>query len=201
MEMTKCASNFNLTSATIAWNTNVSANSVIEYGVSEYYGQTASNATLTTVHSISLTGLLPFNGYHYRVKSITAAGQTVVSEDHTFVASNQTLFSVSYRKLRKDALGNYLVDLIFINQEGVAITQVNFGYIMLGAAIKPISPALPYVISTSIANGESQSFTVVFPASSGSSGRVAILKTGGAADTFNNPGHLLFNGSFWVLLP
>lgn len=78
-------------SAVISWNTNINSNSIVEYGTTTSLGQSKSNATLTTAHSISLTGLNPGVTYYYRVKS-TANGVTATSSIYNFttgVASDQ----------------------------------------------------------------------------------------------------------------
>jgi hypothetical protein len=71
------------TGADISWSTNLPANSRVEYGLTSSYGSlTPIDATLTTSHSVSLTGLLPCTTYHYRV--ISSAGITVMSADYSF---------------------------------------------------------------------------------------------------------------------
>ncbi|NJN64131.1 MAG: hypothetical protein HC882_04135 [Acidobacteria bacterium] len=66
-------------SATIGWYTTKAGDSVVEYGTSPAYGQTASDASSVLAHQIELTNLLPNTTYHYRV--ITGG---VASTDRTF---------------------------------------------------------------------------------------------------------------------
>lgn len=66
-------------SATIGWYTTKAGDSVVEYGTSPAYGQTASDAAAVLAHQIELTSLLPDTTYHYRV--ITDG---VASADRTF---------------------------------------------------------------------------------------------------------------------
>ncbi len=57
------------TSATITWNTNVASNSIVNYGLSTSYGETATSSTLTTQHSVTLNNLSPGSLYDYEVQS------------------------------------------------------------------------------------------------------------------------------------
>lgn len=82
------ALNVGATSATIAWTTNVSASSVVDYGVTTGYGQVASgNITNTvTTHLLILSGLTPGTTYNYRVSSTA----TVASGPYTARSGNYT---------------------------------------------------------------------------------------------------------------
>lgn len=58
--------------ATVTWDTDLSSNSSVEYGVSSgSYLLTASSGTLTTGHSLLLSSLSPNVTYFYRVTSCT----------------------------------------------------------------------------------------------------------------------------------
>lgn len=73
-------------SATITWQTNLPASSVVEYGPSTSYGLTVVDNQLTTQHSLKLTSqnLRPSLVYHFAVKSVAANGQSAISNDKTF---------------------------------------------------------------------------------------------------------------------
>jgi len=76
------------TSATINWTTNEPATSQVEYGLTSGYGTTTSLvSTLTTSHSVVLSGLDSSTTYHYMVKSTDAANNTKTSDDQTFTTS------------------------------------------------------------------------------------------------------------------
>jgi beta-lactamase superfamily II metal-dependent hydrolase len=75
---------------TITWTTDEDANSVVEYGLTTSYGNSASNATIVTSHSIPLSGLSGNTLYHYRVTSTDAAGNTATSLDHSFETGGST---------------------------------------------------------------------------------------------------------------
>ncbi len=78
------ATNIGATAATIVWDTDVPADSQVEYGLTTGYGSTTPlDPTPTTTHGVPLSGLDPETLYHYRVRSANGAGATY-STDHTF---------------------------------------------------------------------------------------------------------------------
>lgn len=80
--------NISTTEAVINWTTNESASSQVEYGTTSSYGSSTTQASsLVTNHSATLRDLSPSTGYHYRVKSIDAAGNIVVSGDASFTTA------------------------------------------------------------------------------------------------------------------
>lgn len=72
------------TTAAVSWTTDESADSVVEYGLTDTYGSTASSASLTAAHSLALSGLTAGTTYHYRVSSTDASDNTATSDDATF---------------------------------------------------------------------------------------------------------------------
>ncbi|MDD5221106.1 MAG: fibronectin type III domain-containing protein, partial [Candidatus Pacebacteria bacterium] len=77
-------SNVTHNAATIAWTTDISSTSFVEYGQDTSYGYSQGSFTLTTSHSVSLTGLLSEATYHFRVRSSNSEGVEAVSQDYTF---------------------------------------------------------------------------------------------------------------------
>lgn len=77
----------NSTNATIAWTTDQSASSKVEYGTTTGYGTTTNLATLLTSHSIGISNLTASTTYHYRVSSTNANGQSAVSADQVFATA------------------------------------------------------------------------------------------------------------------
>jgi len=73
------------TGAVITWETNEPGDSQVEYGKTTEYGLTATSDELTTTHSITLSGLEPNTGYHYRVKSKDGAGNEALSTDNILI--------------------------------------------------------------------------------------------------------------------
>jgi hypothetical protein len=75
-------------SARIAWSTDEASDTKVEYGLTSAYGlSTPIDATLTLLHSRTLTGLVPATLYHYRVLSRDAAGNLSISQDRTFTTA------------------------------------------------------------------------------------------------------------------
>lgn len=76
------------TGAVITWTTDEPSTSQVEYGTTTSYGTTTTKDTaLVTQHSVALTGLSTATGYHYRVLSDDAAGNTLTGADRTFTTS------------------------------------------------------------------------------------------------------------------
>jgi phosphodiesterase/alkaline phosphatase D-like protein len=61
-------------SATITWETDESSDSVVDYGLTPSFGNTASVATYGTDHSVRIVALDPATTYSYRVGSTDADG-------------------------------------------------------------------------------------------------------------------------------
>jgi len=79
------AANAQSTIATITWNTNELSDSQVEYGSAIAYGNSMPLDTkLITLHSQTITGLVPNTLYHFRVKSQDISGNLAVSGDFTF---------------------------------------------------------------------------------------------------------------------
>lgn len=188
--------------ATVTWTSSVPANSVVEYGETDSYGQSASNPTLTKSHSITLIGLTPATLYHYRVSSTDSSGHTVMSPDGTFATfpGNQAIPQCTYSNLSR-YFGGYAVDITMFNAGDEVLALANVNGAALGAAGLPSSPTLPYSINN-LYPGQSTTFTLFFPASAGASGRSAKLSIAGFF-TVSPQGFSLGNFSFpWrVILP
>ncbi len=72
-------------SANVAWTTNESADSQVEYGLTATYGSaTTLDAVLSLTHTQTLGGLSAGCTYHFRVKSKDAAGNLATSGDFIF---------------------------------------------------------------------------------------------------------------------
>ena len=76
------------TTATITWDTNESANSLVEYGLNNSYGTDNSDPGLVTAHSVNLTGLTPAMTYHFKVSSTDNGSNTGSSLDQTFTTNS-----------------------------------------------------------------------------------------------------------------
>jgi hypothetical protein len=79
------------TTATIAWTTDKSSNSRVDYGTSSSsLTLNASSATLVTSHSINLSGLTGVTTYYYRVTSVDGSGNSATSPPTTGSPANFT---------------------------------------------------------------------------------------------------------------
>ena len=79
-------------SAVISWTTDRPATSQVNYGRTTSYGKyTMEDSALVTEHSVTLTGLTPAAGYHYRVISREGSGFETISNDGIFTTKPDTL--------------------------------------------------------------------------------------------------------------
>ena len=72
------------TAAYVTWDTNIAANSTVEYGATAAYGANVSSADLVTAHALTISGLSPATTYHYRITSYDVAGNMAVTADAVF---------------------------------------------------------------------------------------------------------------------
>lgn len=98
-------SNITATSATLSWTTDEGSTSVVNYGLTSFYGSSTGDAAHVTRHSVLLSGLSAETTYHYRVSSADAANNVTTGTDGTFAtaasggASGETLTSYANRDL------------------------------------------------------------------------------------------------------
>lgn len=73
--------------ATVAWTTNLQANSQVMYGLTSAYGSSmALDSSLVTSHEETITGLAAGTVYHFQAESANASG-TATSSDMTFTTN------------------------------------------------------------------------------------------------------------------
>jgi hypothetical protein len=80
------ASNITATSAVVSWYTNESASSLVNYGLTSSYGNTATGPSGVTNHQVSLYNLTSNTTYHYKVTS-SSSTTTRSSSDYTFTTT------------------------------------------------------------------------------------------------------------------
>jgi hypothetical protein len=80
--------NASATSETITWDTSVAADSYVFYGLTSDYGSTESDASLSTSHSVTLSGLSEDTTYRFYVQSTDASANTVRSTEAAFTTSS-----------------------------------------------------------------------------------------------------------------
>ncbi len=73
-----------LSEATITWTTSKSLTSIVEYGLTEEYGEAKSSNTATDTHEVALSGLKTGVAYHFRVKGKDADNNYYSSGDYAF---------------------------------------------------------------------------------------------------------------------
>lgn len=79
------ASTPSTSSTTITWTTNESANSTVNYGISENnLNESKPNSSLSTSHSIWLVDLIPNTLYYYNVTSCDSSGNCNTSGPNSF---------------------------------------------------------------------------------------------------------------------
>ncbi|MGD2110322.1 MAG: hypothetical protein PVI86_13155, partial [Phycisphaerae bacterium] len=71
-------------SAMITWSTDEAATSVVDYGLTGSYTDSAWDSALSTTHSLTLYGLSPGTTYHFQVLSEDESGNASASVDATF---------------------------------------------------------------------------------------------------------------------
>lgn len=74
-------------SVIISWTTDENADSLIQYGVTDSLGSEKSAATLTTSHSMTLTGLSSNTTYYYNILSSDADSNQSESGENSFVTA------------------------------------------------------------------------------------------------------------------
>lgn len=78
------------TSASITWTTDENASTILDYGLTDTYGNSTSEANTTTrvtSHSASLSNLVACTTYHYRARSKDLPQNSGTSSDATFTTS------------------------------------------------------------------------------------------------------------------
>ena len=89
-------SSFTSDSATITWDTDEPATSLVKYSTDHSYGPPVSNSNYVTSHSIELTGLSSSTPYHFMVTSVDGSTNSASSADtHFTTASPPALVSIS----------------------------------------------------------------------------------------------------------
>ncbi len=70
--------------ATITWSTDQSTTGALNYGLSNSYGSTASDPTMASSHSLTLTGLVCNSVYYYQIASTGQYGNVGITPASTF---------------------------------------------------------------------------------------------------------------------
>ena len=76
------------TTATILWDTDVLADSTVNYGLGTDYGTSETNSSLVNSHSITLTGLSANTVYHFQILSSDENGISNIPTDQVFTTTD-----------------------------------------------------------------------------------------------------------------
>jgi hypothetical protein len=116
--------------ATIRWQTNEDASSLVLYGTRRgaFNLSAPSRPTaFTQNHQVVLSGLSPGTTYEYKVRSADAAGNVVESRPATFETAPPTIPAPPTPELRlvrdPDHRGGYLLEAVFDDASGVASVE------------------------------------------------------------------------------
>jgi hypothetical protein len=74
----------NINEVTITWETSKTITSVVEYGLTNLYGQTKTDNQLSKTHEVVISGLTSSQLYHFRVKGKDDLNNWFSSGDYTF---------------------------------------------------------------------------------------------------------------------
>jgi hypothetical protein len=126
--------------ATIQWSTDLAADSQVDYGLSSAYDRsTPPDPAIVTLHSVTLTGLVPGTIYHFRVRSNPGAGGlTAVSADGTFQTVALAVLTIS--GLQASSVGPNQVALQWTTNLA-ADTQADYGPTSAYGSQTPLDPA------------------------------------------------------------
>ena len=103
--------------AAIVWATNTNTDSIVEYGLTNKYGDSNGSGVLTKVHSIEVKELVQNTTYHYRVGGVDKFGNKILGNDFTFKTLKDTagpkLSEIRSEILRSsDETGNEKISVI-----------------------------------------------------------------------------------------
>jgi len=93
--------------AKISWSTDETADSMVEFGVSDSYGFTSASRDGVTSHSLSLPNLFPNTSYYYRVTSADMSGNISEAKTGTFTTPT---FSASELELDENKSGDQVAN-------------------------------------------------------------------------------------------
>lgn len=97
------------TTATVSWTTNEDSSSVLYYGTTTATSSTSTNNTLTSAHSVDLTGLSASTLYYYNVSSCDSLNQCNTSIQYNFTTSNSSSSSSTTGASSNDGSVSYWI--------------------------------------------------------------------------------------------
>jgi hypothetical protein len=113
-------SNITAVSAMIVWDTDQLADSRVNYGQTESYGNSQTNSTITTTHTVILTNLQPSRSYHFSVSSVDSFGVASSSADMLFSTLGVISISIAHPTDNANVNSDYtIVSGTFTNATGL----------------------------------------------------------------------------------
>lgn len=151
-------SNLTLNSALLTWGTDEPADSRIEYGTTTAYGLTTPLvSSWVTVHSQTLSNLLPGTLYHYRVHSRDAAGNLATSADYVFTTLSDTTTPTVPGNVSGAALSTTQIHLTWsVSTDNVGVA----GYRIYRNGVQIAASALPTYFDTGLAANTAYLYSV-----------------------------------------
>jgi len=119
--------NLTPTSARIIWTTNEASASRVDYGrLARAYPLQVSDSALVISHSLLLSNLEPYSAYHFRVRSIDAAGNEVVSTDMVFQTPPEPDVVLPMIELQANTVVTRTTTMTATANDNVGISRVTF---------------------------------------------------------------------------
>ncbi len=148
------ASEITFNSATIVWQTDIPSDSQVEYGDSSLLGQsTTLDSTLSTSHSVTISGLSPSTNYYFRVKSKPiGASVTTTSSNHDFNTLSEPMPEVPPANILSVSTGSITTTsaAIAVTTDIAATTRIEYGITTeYGQTTNADSPASSHTLNLS----------------------------------------------------
>ena len=158
------ASSITSTSAVITWTTDQSSSSQVNYGTTTSYGSSSLlNVSLSTTHSVTLTGLMPATTYNYQAVSANSSSATATSANYTFQTSAPVAAPPVISNIQTSATTTNSVTITWTTDQA-SNSEINYGPTTTYASTT--GPDSNYVTShsvtlTGLAAGSTYNFDVV----------------------------------------
>ena len=161
-------------SVAIIWTTDEASNSLVRYGTeSGDYTDEAFDATMTTSHTVQLSGLTPNTTYYFVVNSTDASGNTNESSEYSFttMAMTEVGVAIDCATMGSDPSCRTTVDITLngITDYGAGTiylyyneSVVNLVAVGLGDSMRVINNSSSGLVKISASNTDGLSGDVVF---------------------------------------
>jgi uncharacterized protein (TIGR03437 family) len=139
-----------MTGAAVSWQTSISANSQVEYGISLSYGSLSPlDPTMVVGHQVTLANLRPATLYHYRVHSAGPTNTAAVSGDLTFTTvTDTTPPTISVVTPTSNATLSGTIALTATATDDVAVASVQFKVDSANTGAAITAPPYSYALNT-----------------------------------------------------